>query len=120
MPEPDPRVYFAAERTLLAWVRTGTAVIGLGFVVARFGLFLRLVEGPAESARHHAFSAVVGNVIVAVGALCTALAAVQFSLFFRSLAPAEKPRPAFSARAGILLAFALSAAGLLLSVYLLG
>ncbi len=37
----DPRVFFAAERTLLAWVRTGLAVMGLGFVVARFGLFVR-------------------------------------------------------------------------------
>ena len=33
----DPRIYFAAERTLLAWVRTGLAMMGFGFVVARFG-----------------------------------------------------------------------------------
>ena len=26
--EPDPRVFFASERTLLAWVRTGLAAIG--------------------------------------------------------------------------------------------
>ena len=37
----DPRIFFAAERTLLAWLRSGLTVIGLGFVVARFGLFLR-------------------------------------------------------------------------------
>ena len=40
----DPRVYFAAERTLLAWMRTGITVIGLGFVVARFGLFLQILR----------------------------------------------------------------------------
>lgn len=34
------RVHFAAERTLLAWVRTGLAMMGFGFIVARFGLFL--------------------------------------------------------------------------------
>ena len=40
-PERDPRIYFAAERTMLAWVRTGLAMMGFGFVVARFGLFMR-------------------------------------------------------------------------------
>ena len=40
----DPRVYFAAERTLLAWIRTGITIIGLGFVVAKFGLFLRFIR----------------------------------------------------------------------------
>ncbi len=37
----DPRVSLAAERTFLAWIRTGLALMGFGFVVARFGLFLR-------------------------------------------------------------------------------
>ena len=41
----DPRVFFAAERTLLAWLRTGIATIGLGFLVARFGYFLRMLQG---------------------------------------------------------------------------
>lgn len=34
--EPDPRIFFAAERTLLAWIRTALALMGLGFVMARF------------------------------------------------------------------------------------
>ncbi|MBX9623444.1 MAG: DUF202 domain-containing protein, partial [Gemmataceae bacterium] len=44
MTNNDPRVFFAAERTLLAWVRTAIGLVGLGFVVARFGLFLRLAR----------------------------------------------------------------------------
>jgi putative membrane protein len=39
--EQDPRVYFAAERTFLAWIRTGLGLMGVGFAVSRFGLFLR-------------------------------------------------------------------------------
>src|SRR5262249_20443151 len=37
----DPRVRFAAERTLLAWIRTGLALMGFGFVLARFSFLLR-------------------------------------------------------------------------------
>ena len=36
--------YLAAERTLLAWIRTGLALMGFGFVVARFGLFLQALR----------------------------------------------------------------------------
>src|SRR6266446_4560411 len=35
-PVNDPRVYLAAERTFLAWTRTGIALMGFGFIVARF------------------------------------------------------------------------------------
>jgi putative membrane protein len=41
----DPRTYFAAERTFLAWIRTGLGLMGIGFAVSRFGLFLRELRG---------------------------------------------------------------------------
>ena len=37
----DPRVYLAAERTFLAWVRTSISLMGFGFVIARFALWTR-------------------------------------------------------------------------------
>jgi putative membrane protein len=38
----DPRVFFAAERTLLAWTRTAVALMAFGFAIERFGLFLHM------------------------------------------------------------------------------
>jgi putative membrane protein len=40
----SPSDYLGAERTFLAWLRTGLAVMGFGFVVARFGLFLQALR----------------------------------------------------------------------------
>jgi putative membrane protein len=42
---PDPRSLLAAERTLLAWLRTGLSLITFGFVIARIGIWLRVQEG---------------------------------------------------------------------------
>ena len=66
----DPRVYFAAERTLLAWIRTGIAAIGLGFVVAKFGLFLRYIAPPeAVSGYKPSISLLIGLAMVVLGVL---------------------------------------------------
>ena len=65
----DPRVYFAAERTLLAWVRTGLAMMGFGFVVARFGLFLREVAAvqAVPPPQPQGYSLWVGTALVILG-----------------------------------------------------
>ena len=41
----------ANERTFLAWARTAIAVMGFGFVMERFDLFLRYT-GPQSTQRH--------------------------------------------------------------------
>jgi putative membrane protein len=113
----DPRVYFAAERTLLAWVRTGVAVIGLGFVVARFGLFLRLIASP-HAPPHGGLSAVIGSGLVVSGAVFTALAAGQFREFLKKLRPDEKPRISYGPWLSLSLAGVVAALGLSLAAYL--
>ncbi|MFN2427499.1 MAG: YidH family protein, partial [Candidatus Binatia bacterium] len=74
----DPRVYFAAERTLLAWIRTGITIIALGFVVSRFALFLRLVVPPdaavAGDAHGRWISDLLGVSLVLIGSGVIALA----------------------------------------------
>ena len=40
-PIDDPRIYLAAERTFLSWIRTSVSLMGFGFLIARFALFIR-------------------------------------------------------------------------------
>jgi len=46
----DPRVFFAAERTLMAWNRTGLTLMAFGFVLERFGLFLHVLRKSPDHA----------------------------------------------------------------------
>jgi putative membrane protein len=87
----DPRIYFAAERTLLAWVRTGMAMMGFGFVVARFGLFLREVASVrgAPVHQHSGVSLGLGTTLVIFGVLVNFYAAIRHWQTVRRLGRGE-------------------------------
>jgi putative membrane protein len=71
--------YLANERTFLAWVRSALAVIGLGFVVARFGLYLRqLAAAGGRPMTESAHSALIGELLIALGTLLLPAALVRF------------------------------------------
>jgi putative membrane protein len=81
----DPRVLFAAERTVLAWQRTAIALMGFGFVVERFGLFLRMVSHEPLSASQRGFSLWLGVCLLAIGAGVAVTSALQFRAVVRGL-----------------------------------
>jgi putative membrane protein len=87
----DPRVYFAAERTLLAWQRTAVALIGLGFVVERFGLYIRSIESGAAERGHLSASLFFGVAFLLLGAIVAIVSASQFARFIHGLSPPERP-----------------------------
>lgn len=108
----DPRVRFAAERTLLAWIRTGLAMMGFGFVVARFGLFLRELAtmrgGTPDDGRM--VSIWVGIALVVLGSLINVVAPLQYARIMRSLrgeASGSAPHDQFGFAMGVALALAL-------------
>jgi putative membrane protein len=65
----DSRVrdYLANERTMLAWSRTGVAVMALGFVVARFGLVLGELRLGGVHPLPQSISTAFGIALVLVG-----------------------------------------------------
>ncbi len=116
--EPDLRVYFAGERTTLAWVRTGLAMMGFGFVVARFGLFLRAFsDAHGVTASHTRLSLWVGVTLVTLGVVVNGFAAVRHARFTRRFDAGDQTRP--SSAASILVAGTLAVVGFLVAIYLL-
>jgi putative membrane protein len=96
----DPRVLFAAERTLLAWQRSAIALMGFGFVVERFGLFLMLVAHQPPAGSHRGFSLGLGVFLLLLGAAVALISARQFRQIVKSLDPAVVP-PGYWTHVGV-------------------
>ena len=115
---PDPRVRFAAERTLLAWVRTGAAMMGFGFVVARFGWFMReFAAQQAQPEKSSSWSLVLGVGLIVLGVAVNALAGAGHARFLRRHDRGEPYKaPAWSL--GIVVAVLLAGLGVAMAAYL--
>ena len=114
----DPRVLFAAERTLLAWQRSSVALMGFGFVIERFNLFLSALRHEAGDPGHHLISLLVGIVLILLGAVVAFVAGLAYRRFVRTL-PADAIPSGYWIRFGLLINLALAAIGVFLAAYLL-
>lgn len=115
----DPRVYMAAERTFLAWIRTGVALMGFGFIVARFGLFLREITTvekvlPSNGTK---FSLPIGIALIALGIVTTIVAAVRHCRYIKAIDQGQF-RAAFGSVFAFSIAALLAIVGLGMAIYL--
>jgi len=116
---PSASDHLAAERTFLAWIRTGLALMGFGFVVARFGLFLqqvRLVE-PGLQSRSYGLSIWFGTGLIAMGVIVDVFATWNHVRLVRQLneGSTDFARPS---RLAVTLALFLALVGIGMAVYL--
>lgn len=111
--------YLAAERTFLAWIRTGLALMGFGFVVARFGLFLQQLQVVQNAFSREPFglSLWFGTALIAVGVIVNAFAGWQHVKLVRELERGEMPSSRPSSQA-VAIAFVLALVGLAMAIYL--
>jgi uncharacterized protein (DUF302 family)/uncharacterized membrane protein YidH (DUF202 family) len=112
--------YLAAERTFLAWVRTGLALMGFGFVVARFGLFLeqlRIIDHTG-SAPSYGLSLWFGTALIAVGVVVNLSSAWRHVRLVRELDRGE-PDCSRSLAQAVATAFFLALVGIAMAIYLI-
>ena len=103
---------------MLAWLRTGIAIMAFGFVVARFGLFLQLLRVQTGTGPSHGLSPYLGAALVGLGVFATAAGAVQYRHFIGQLPQSQRPLSA-SPRVVLFLASATVVIGAVLGVVLL-
>ncbi len=113
----DPRVLFAAERTLLAWNRTSLTFMAFGFMIERFGLFVHMLSPQHGGTLQRGFSFWIGLAFIVLGSLASAAAIVQYRTFIRTLKPVEIPE-GYRINLGVLTTLVVALLGVALTIHL--
>ena len=115
--ESDPRVLFAAERTLLAWNRTSMAIMAFGFVIERFGLILQLTGREETRVFHRQISFIVGESFILLASFLALYSIVQHKRLLRTIKAVDLPE-GYNLSIGMVANGIIGVLGMLLSVYL--
>jgi putative membrane protein len=112
--------YLAAERTFLAWIRTALSLMGFGFVVARFGLFLRELQAvePHHVVKAPGLSLWFGTALIGLGIVVSILSSVQHIQLIADLQRGSE-RFARPSRTGVIIAILLAILGAAMAFYLM-
>jgi putative membrane protein len=114
----DPRVFFAAERNLLAWNRTSLALMAFGFVIERSGWLLQSVSAQPGIPPESGVSVWIGLGFIMLGAVAAGIAIHQYRTVLRTLQPVEIPE-GYRIVAGVYLNALVALLGTALAGYLL-
>lgn len=114
----DPRVFFAAERTLLAWSRTSITVMVFGFVVERFGLLVHMFLPKGGEIIQRNLSFWVGLVFILFGVTLSILSTIQYLRVLKTLKKEEVPE-GYWLHLGVVTNIVLAVLGILVAIYVL-
>ena len=113
----DPRVLFAAERTLLAWNRTSISLMAFGFVVDRFGLFLEIAGRDEIKIFQRHISFFLGSSLVLLATVIAFYSVIQHKRILKTIRPIEIPG-GYDLRSGMILNSIVGVLGIAINIYL--
>lgn len=112
----DPRVLFAAERTLLAWIRTGLTFVMFGFLIERSGLILEILSD-GQQIINTTLTFWLGMAFILLGSFSAVYATSQFRRVLKTLGESEFPE-GYRSQWGVLVGIIVSVLGSALAISL--